>query len=63
MSRDSTNTSRKKVSFLTTKRVPKRVNISFAPTHSKKVSFLATKREARKIKVEFYKKGEENGTI
>ena len=45
---------RKPVSFVTTKRIPRRVNISFNPNRTKKVSFIATKRNPKKIKVDFY---------
>ncbi|MEM5771199.1 MAG: hypothetical protein QXJ96_02830 [Candidatus Aenigmatarchaeota archaeon] len=47
---------RKKVSFLTTKRVPRRVKISFNTAYGKKVSFMATKRVPRRVKVIFYAK-------
>jgi len=49
-------TRRKKVSFKATKRVPKRVNVSFKTSSGKRVSFRATKRVPKKVKVEFYAK-------
>ena len=49
-------TQRKKVSFRATKRVPKKVRVSFTTRKGKKVSFLATKRVSKKIEVKFYAK-------
>lgn len=49
-------TRRKKVSFTATKRVPKKVQVSFTTRTGKKVSFIATKRVPKKVKVEFYAK-------
>ena len=49
-------TRRKKVSFIATKRVPKKVRVSFTTRRGKKVSFIATKRVAKRVKVEFYAK-------
>ena len=45
---------RKPVSFLATKRIPKRVNIEFSGKATGKVSFLATKREPKIVKVAFF---------
>jgi len=47
---------RKKVSFTATKRVPKKVGVSFTTSKGKKVSFKATKKVPKKVKVEFYAK-------
>jgi len=47
-------TRRKKVSFKATKRVPKKVRVSFTTRKGQKVSFRATKKAPRKVKVEFY---------
>jgi len=47
---------RKKVSFTVTKRVLKKVDVSFATSKGKKVSFEATKKVPKKVKVEFYAK-------
>ena len=49
-------TRRKKVSFKATRRVPKKVRVSFTTRTGKKVSFRATKRVPKKVKVEFYAK-------
>lgn len=49
-------TRRKKVSFKATRRVPKKVRVSFTTRTGKKVSFHATKRVPKKVKVEFYAK-------
>lgn len=46
---------RKKVSFTATKRVPKKVKVSFK-SRGKRVTFEATKRVPRKVKVEFLAK-------
>lgn len=43
----------KKVSFITTKRVPKRVNVSFSTKRRRKVSFIATKRIPKRVKIKF----------
>lgn len=47
---------RKKVSFTATKRVPKKVKVSFTTRKGKGVSFRATRRVPKKVKVEFYAK-------
>ena len=49
-------TRRKKVSFTATKKVPKRVPVSFRTSTGEKVSFKATKKVPKKVKVEFYAK-------
>jgi len=49
-------TRRKKVSFAATKKVPKKVRISFFKSSGKRVSFRATKKVPKKVKVEFYAK-------
>jgi len=49
-------TRRKKISFVATKRVPKKVRVSFATRKGKKVSFIATRRVPKRTKVEFYAK-------
>ena len=49
-------TRRKKVSFTATKRVPKKVRVSFTTRRGKKVSFKATKMVPKRVKVEFYAK-------
>ena len=49
-------TRRKKVSFTATKKVPKKVRVSFTTRRGKKVSFRATKKVPKKVKVEFYAK-------
>jgi len=45
---------RKKVSFWATKRVPKRVKVSFYTRDGKLVSFKAIKRVPKRVKVSFY---------
>jgi uncharacterized protein YxeA len=47
---------RKKVTFTATKRVPKKVSVSFK-SEGKRVTFQATKRVPRRVRVEFYAKG------
>ena len=49
-------TRRKKVSFTATKKVPKKVRVSFTTRRGEKVSFRATKKVPKKVKVEFYAK-------
>jgi len=49
-------TRRKKVSFTATKKVPKKVPVSFTTGRGEKVSFRATKKVPKKVKVEFYAK-------
>jgi len=49
-------TRRKKVSFTATKKVPKRVPVSFTTRRGKRVSFRATKKVPKKVSVEFYAK-------
>ena len=51
-----TKARRKKVSFTATKKVPKKVNVSFKTGSGEKVSFRATKKVPKKVKVEFYAK-------
>lgn len=47
---------REKVSFKATKKVPKKVDVSFSTRSGEKVSFRATKKVPKKVKVEFYAK-------
>lgn len=47
---------RKKVSFRATKKLPKKVPVSFRTSKGEKVSFQATKKVPKKVKVEFYAK-------
>lgn len=47
-------TRRKKVTFTATKKVPKRVSVSFTTRKGERVSFRATKKVPKKVKVEFY---------
>ena len=49
-------TRRKKVAFTATKKVPKKVQVSFFRSSGEKVSFGATKKVPKKVKVEFYAK-------
>lgn len=49
-------TRRKKVSFTATKKVPKKVPVSFTTKKGERVSFRATKKVPKKVKVEFYAK-------
>jgi len=49
-------TRRKKVSFTATKKVPKKVRVSFFKSSGEKVCFRATKKVPKKVKVEFYAK-------
>ena len=49
-------TRRRKISFRATKRVPKKVRVSFTTRKGKKVSFIATRRVPKRTKVEFYAK-------
>jgi len=49
-------TRRKKVAFTATKKVPKRVPVSFTTRSGERVSFRATKKVPKKVKVEFYAK-------
>ena len=51
-------TRRKKVSFKATKKVPKKVRVSFTTRKGERVSFRATKKVPKKVKVEFYAKRE-----
>jgi len=46
----------RKITFRATKRVPKKINISFETTKGKKISFMATKRRPKVIKGLFGKK-------
>lgn len=54
-------TRRKKVSFRATRRVPKKVNVSFRTADGKRVSFRGTKRVPKKVNVEFYAKRKKQG--
>ncbi len=45
---------KKKVTFYATKKVPKKVRVSFTTSDGKKVSFKATKKVPKKVKVSFY---------
>ena len=47
-------TRRKKISFTATKKVPKKVDVSFSTRSGEKIAFLATKKVPKKVKVEFY---------
>lgn len=49
-------TRRKKVSFKATRRVSKKVQVSFTTRRGKKVSFRATRRVPKIVKVKFYAK-------
>ena len=49
-------TRRRKISFMATKRVPKKVRVSFTTRKGKKVSFIATKRVPKRTRVAFYAK-------
>ena len=49
-------TRRRKISFIATRRVPKKVRVSFNTRKGKKVSFMATKRVPKRKRVEFYAK-------
>jgi len=51
-------TRRKKVSFTATKKVPKRVPVSFTTRRGKRVSFRATKKVPKKVRVKFYARRE-----
>ena len=44
----------KRVSFWATKRVPKRVKVSFRTSSGKRVSFNTTKRRAKRVRVSFW---------
>lgn len=46
---------RKKVTFIATKRVPKKIPVSFK-SGGKRVTFQATKRVSKRVRVEFYAK-------
>jgi uncharacterized protein YxeA len=48
-------TKKKRVTFMATKRVPKKIPVSFK-SGGKRVSFHATKRVPKKVRVEFYAK-------
>jgi len=43
----------RKISFKATKRVPKKVNISFETSAGKKITFRATKRKPKPVKISF----------
>lgn len=49
-------TRRKRVTFTATKKVPKKVPVSFRTTEGEKVAFRATKKVAKKVRVDFYAK-------
>jgi hypothetical protein len=51
-----TKTRRKKVAFTATKKVPKKVRVTFSTRSGSKVTFRATKKVPKKVKVEFYAK-------
>jgi hypothetical protein len=44
----------KKVSFWATKRVPRRVRVSFRSSSGKRVSFTGTKRVPKRVRVSFW---------
>ena len=44
---------RKRVTFVATKKVPKKVNVAFRTSSGKRVSFVATKKVPKKKKVTF----------
>jgi len=47
---------RKRVSFLATTKVPKKVNVNFSTKKGKRVSFQAVKKVPKKVRVTFYAK-------
>ena len=47
---------RKKIAFTATKKVPKKVPVSFRTKTGEKVTFKATKKVPKKVRVEFYAK-------
>lgn len=47
---------KKKVSFWATKKVPKRVKVSFRRFDGEKISFWATKKKTKREKVTFFAK-------
>ena len=49
-------TPKKKISFMATKRIPKKVRVSFTTRRGKKISFIATKKVPKRVKVEFHAK-------
>ena len=49
-------TRRKKVSFTATKKVSKKVPVSFRTTGGERVSFRATRKVPKNVRVEFYAK-------
>ena len=50
------NSRRKRVSFTTTKKVPKKVEVKFTTRDGDKVSFNATKKVPKKVNVEYLAK-------
>ena len=53
---------RKRVTLTATRRVPKRVSVSFK-SDGKRVTFRATKRVPRRVKVEFYAKSKKRKSL
>ena len=49
-------TRRERVTFRATKKVPKRVSVSFRTTRGGRVSFRATKKVPKRLKVDFLAK-------
>jgi hypothetical protein len=49
-------TGRKRVTFTATKKVPKRVSVSFKTTKGERVSFRAKKKVPKRVKVDFLAK-------
>ena len=49
-------TRRERVSVIATKKVPKKVDVSFSTRSGEEVSFRATKQVPKKVKVEFLAK-------
>jgi len=47
---------REKISFIATKKIPKKVNVSFQTRKGDSIEFRATKKVPKKVKVEFYAK-------
>ena len=47
-------TRRRKISFMATKIVPKKVRVSFTTRKGKKVSFIATRRVPKRTRIKFY---------
>ena len=49
-------TRRERVTFTATKKVPKKVDVSFSTSSGEEVSFRATKKVPKKVKVDFLAK-------